>query len=120
MPLTALFARCLLALALVTNGLPAMAMPAEADASSAAAVSAPCHDEPGASSGTEASALSPTSLDCCEGGDCTCSCLHHAPLVLAFAAVPTVMPPSEGGVPPSAGIPPGPQRPPSLRPPIPG
>lgn len=118
MSLTALFARCLLALALVANGLPAMAMPAGIESRAEASASAPCHDAAGAVPASEPAAPSPTSLDCCEGGDCACSCLHHAPLALALAAVSTVVPPRESGPPAPAGITPGPQRSPSLRPPI--
>ena len=118
MSLTALFARCLLALALVVNGLPAMAVPADIESRTEAAVSAPCHDAAGASLASGPAAPSPTSLDCCEGGDCACSCLHHAPLVLVLAAVSNVAPPHERGLPAPAGITPGPQRSPSLRPPI--
>lgn len=118
MSLTALLARCLLALALVANGLPAMAMPADIESRTEAVASAPCHDAAGVPLAAEPAVSSPTSLDCCDGGDCSCSCLHHAPLVLPLAAVSAVVPPHESGLRVPAGITPGPQRSPSLRPPI--
>ena len=116
MSLTALLARCLLVLALVANGLPVMAMPAVE-----AAVEAPaaCHDM-AADHAPAGESAAPDALDCCDGGDCTCSCLHHAPLVLALAWLPvSAHPPSRLPL-PAARPAPGPAALPSLRPPIAG
>lgn len=50
---------------------------------------APCH---GAATDATPSAPATAPMDCCDGGACTCSCLHHAPLALLpalqFAALP--------------------------------
>jgi hypothetical protein len=118
MSLTALLARCLLALALVANGLPAMAMSADLGSAAASTAEAPCHDEGASSPASDAATSSPATPDCCDGGDCTCSCLHHAPPVPAFAVVrPPALPDETVALAPD-GIQPGPQRSPSLRPPI--
>jgi hypothetical protein len=116
MSLTALLARCLLALALVANGLPAMAMSADpADT----AATAECHEAAGHQAAVDIPATSGMQMDCCDG-DCACSCLHHAPAVLGLAFVPATVPPGEPRAIRSGRIAPGPALLPSLRPPITG
>lgn len=75
----------LLALALIINaGLPSIVSAADhaghqvAEAM-AADSPAPCHD---AATDEAPPAPSPAPMDCCDGSNCTCSCLHHAPVVV--------------------------------------
>jgi hypothetical protein len=95
----------LLALALIANaGLPSVASAADHAAHQSEGVDqgmssaghsmadgdmASCHDE-----ATAAPAVpSPDSpLDCCDGGTCTCSCLHHAPVAVITRATWAVSP----------------------------
>lgn len=116
MSLTALLSRCLLALALMANGLPAMAMPTQAEPATAADGS--CHDVSGhaAAAGDQVAPTAP--MDCCDSGDCACSCLHHAPVVLGLAFMPAKLPPRAATAITSGRLAPGPLRSPSLRPPI--
>jgi hypothetical protein len=114
MSLTALLARCLLVLALVVNGLPAMAQPvAPAEPDTAAAAS--CHDDAGHGADAQPAPADP---GCCDGGDCTCTCLHHAPATLAVALAPATVHRHETITLGSLHIAPGPALLPSLRPPI--
>ena len=95
----------LLALALIANaGLPSVASAADHAAHQSEGVDqgmasaghsmadgdmASCHDEATASPAVP----SPDSpLDCCDGGTCTCSCLHHAPVVVITRAPWAVSP----------------------------
>ncbi len=116
MSLTALLARCLLALALVANGLPAMAMPTVVEPEPAAATS--CHDIAADHVSADESAPAAAGMDCCDSGDCACSCLHHAPVVLGLAFLPATTRPHDTTAVSPPRIAPGPVRSPSLRPPI--
>lgn len=118
MTLRALLLRCLLALALVATGLPAVAgAHAHADAQAVASSPAdapPCHDT------GDAPPPPPDGPDCCdgEGPACGCDCLHATPGVAATVAPPAGVPPSglvQLPVPPASPLG-GPL--PSLRPPI--
>lgn len=116
MPLRAFIVRCLLALALVANGLPAMASPALAEAEPGMA-HMDCHGE----ESTADQAVPPTpagGMDCCDGGDCACSCLHHAPVAMrVLARLATLRPPGPA-LAVLSRVAPAPLLPPSLRPPI--
>lgn len=82
-----------LSLALIVNaGLPSVATGADHAAHQAADPSAlamaaekkmSCHDE---ATQDAPAAPSPAQLDCCDGGNCACSCLHHAPVVVLHDA----------------------------------
>lgn len=84
MSLLRTLAHLLLALALIANvGMPSVASAmdhgthaAAEPAAAAEHASAACHQD------AEASAPAPAPLDCCDGGTCACSCLHHAPVVV--------------------------------------
>lgn len=95
----------LLALALIANaGLPSVASAADHAAHQSAGMDqgmasaghsmadgdmASCHDE------ATASPVVPSPdvpLDCCDGGTCACSCLHHAPVVVITRAPWAVSP----------------------------
>jgi hypothetical protein len=117
MSLIALIARCLMVLALVASGLPAMAQPAgPAEPETAAAAS--CHDDAGHVAADEPPPTDPADLGCCDGGDCTCTCLHHAPATLCLALAPATVHPHGPAALFSLRIAPGPALLPSLRPPI--
>lgn len=82
----------LLTLALIANvGMPSVASAMDhgthltEETAAAGDASDACHQE-------NAAAPAPLPMDCCDGGACACSCLHHAPvMVLSPAAflVPT-------------------------------
>lgn len=117
----ALFLRCLLALALVVQGLPAFAM--DAHAHEAATVVAPADDagpSMPACHGDDAAPAPADFPDCCDdgGGDCGCDCLHASSLFAMVRGLPGVSPPAGG---PPVGLVPAAASSaplPSLRPPI--
>lgn len=95
----------LLALALIANaGLPSVASAVDHAAHQSAGVDqamaaaghsmadgdmASCHDE---ATATPVVPSPDSPQDCCDGGTCTCSCLHHAPVVVITDAPWAVSP----------------------------
>lgn len=113
---TAFLARCLLVLALVANGLPAMAQPVAPEESEPAAAS--CHDDAGHMAAADEQAATATDPGCCDGGDCTCTCLHHAPATLGLALAPAIVHRHDSLPLVSLRVTPAPALLPQLRPPI--
>lgn len=118
----ALLLRCLLALALVVQGLPVFVM--DAHAHEAAAVAAATDDAGASMPGCHGDDPAPAPVadlpDCCEdgGSDCGCDCLHASSLFATARGLPGASPPADEPpvrlVPGAASSAPLP----SLRPPI--
>jgi hypothetical protein len=82
MPLRAFLLRCLLALALVSGGLPTLGTGTTVAVDDQAAAMTNCHDLVAPDSPSAEAA------ECCGGVDCRCDCLQHMPG--AALAAPTL------------------------------
>lgn len=116
MPLPAFLLRCLLALALVTGGVPTVGMAGAMPHEQGSGGMTSCHDLQAPTD----HAVNPSSADssCCGSASCLCDCLQHMPAV-ALAVRPAAAPAFSAGPAASRSLQRNGHVPPlSLRPPI--